>query len=214
MRRIPSTALVVIWLIAAAHTALAQPKKGFHTGPYLALEVGILQADFDRDQAADEKVGRDFEPLFGFLFGWNFSDGLSAELQGLYATNINAGRREHIASANIYGKYTLVADTLTNFKNLSILPFAKAGMSIKAAILPGNRASDDSSVPSMGWGPTVGAGVAFLLYKYFYFGLDIQGDMLIFDDIRQTVGGTPNTLVYKGGFYPSFGAMAVVGVHY
>ena len=192
----------------------ARPKKGFHTGPYLTFEVGAIGADFDRDQVTNERIGNDIEPAFGFLFGWNVTDAISAELQGLYATSRTAGKREHIASAGVYCKWTFITDTLTNFKTFRILPFVKGGMMVRAASLPGGPSSPVSVMSTIGWGPSAGAGVAFMWHKYFYFGVDVQGDFILFDDLHQTVNGTPNTLVYKGGFYPSASALAIIGVHY
>lgn len=203
---------IVLSLIAS--TADARPAKGFLKGPYLTVELGTLQMDNDTDQVSGEKIGRDFEPTFGFIFGWNLSDNFSPELQGRYATNLKSGRRLHVAQANISGKYTFIIDELVDFPSLRILPFLKAGMALRISVLPGNRNSTKDTVYQTAWGPSPGGGLAFLWKKYFMFGIDLQGDMLIFDDIRQTVNGTGNTLVYKGGFHPSFSAMAIIGVHY
>lgn len=194
--------------------AFARPRKGFHSGPYLTLEAGIMQADFDYDEVEASGVGRRFEPSFGFLFGWNIWDFFSAELQCRYTTNLDKGRREHIVGTNLYGKYTFIADPLTDFESLRILPFVKGGVSTVVLALPGATGSSKNTVASFGIGPSAGAGVAFIWQKYLYFGIDIQEDMLFFDDIRQTVNDVPATLVYKGGFHPSFGAMVILGVHY
>ena len=214
MRRLAAAITAFLIITLAPWPVQARPPKGFHTGPYLTALFGVMQADFDRDQVTGQRVGRDFEPTFGFLFGWNITDQFSAELQGLYATNENAGRREHIAGAGVFGKWTIVTDALTDFESLRILPFLKMGMSARFVALPGNPNADDTSMSTIGWGPSVSGGMAFLWHKYFYFGLDLQGDLLLFDDKRQTVGGVPGTLVYKGGLHPSFTAMAILGVHY
>lgn len=205
------TAAAAILAPSALH---ARPKKGFHTGPYLTLEFGVMQADFDKNAASNINNGRDFEPTIGFLFGWNTWDFFSAEIQGRYTTNKNFDRREHIAAVGLCGKWTFIFDALTDFKDLRILPFAKAGISSRISALPGDPNSGNSTVASWGLGPSVGAGLAFMLYKYFYFGIDLQEDLLFFNSINQTVNGVPNTRVYDGGFHPSFGAMLILGVHY
>ncbi|MBT3182848.1 MAG: hypothetical protein HN337_10145 [Deltaproteobacteria bacterium] len=205
---------ITLSLLLATLPSEAKPQKGFHTGPYLTVEFGLLQSDFDTDVAANQQIGRDFEPTAGILFGWNIYDTLSVELQGRYATNLKSGRREHIATGNVYGKYTFILDKLTDFKNLRILPFVKLGAATRFSVLPGNVNSDRDTVTQYGFGPSPGAGIAFLAYKYFYFGIDLQGDLLIFDDIKQTVNNVPGTLVYRGGFHPSFSGMLMVGVHY
>jgi hypothetical protein len=214
MRRLATTIGLVIALAMISQIAEARPKKGFHTGPYLTFEIGAIGSDFDRDQVTNERVGNDIEPAFGFLFGWNVTDAISAELQGLYATSRTSGKREHLASAGAYCKWTFITDALTDFKSLRILPFAKGGMMVRAASLPGGPSSPVNVMSTIGFGPSAGVGVAFLWHKYFYFGVDIQGDFLLFDDQHQTVNGVPNTLVYKGGFYPSVSTLAIIGVHY
>lgn len=194
--------------------AFARPKKGFHDGPYLCLEIGSMQSNFDTDQTSGAKVGRDFEPSFGFLFGWNVLDSISAELQGVYSTDLNRGRREHFANANTYVKFTPIFDSLTDFDSVKILPFVKSGLSIHVAALPGNPNSGDDVVRMIGWGPSIGAGITFLINKYIYIGIDTQEDFILFNDVTQNVSGIPDTLVYKGGIHPIFSAMAILGVHY
>lgn len=207
----------MIVLIAAA--AQAKPHKGFHTGPYLCLTGGITHNDFDRNQRTNEKLGTIIEPIVGFVFGWNMMDWFSMELEGRYSTSEKRGRREQVAGANISAKFFLVTDALTNFKTLRILPFAKAGLSMNVAALPGDeQATVDDTRTSFGYGPSVGTGVMFLFKKYVYLGLNAQGDFLFFNDIHQdiTVGGvtTSNVLIYKGGFIPSFVLTGIVGVHF
>lgn len=215
MRRILATALLLS-LLAAASPSWARPAKGFHTGPYLVLEGGAMQADFDTDQVTGQRQGNNWEPAVGFVFGWNIYDSLSAEMQGMYTTDKNGGRRIHIASANVYARFTLITDTLTDFPTFRILPFAKIGMGFRGTVLPATptSANPDDKITQIGLGPSVGGGLAFLWKKYFYFGIDMQGDLYLYDDIDQTVGGVPNTRVYNGGFHPSFTGMVFVGVHY
>ncbi len=216
MRCLAMTMLLTIVLITATCASVdARPRKGFLKGPYLTLEVGAIQNDYDRDQITGTYMGDRFEPALGFLFGWNLTDNFSAELQGLYTTFKESGRkRAHIANANVSAKWTFILDALTDFKTLRILPFTKMGMSVRVAGLPSAIGATDNVIDTIGWGPAVGGGIAFLWHKYFFFGFDVQGDLLLFDDKRQTVSGIPNTLVYKGGFYPSLTALAILGVHY
>lgn len=214
MKKIHLAFIAVILFIFLPLSVEAKPKKGFHSGPYLTFEIGMLQADFDRDEITGQSNANDFEPSFGFLFGWNVYDWLSAEIQGRYATNINSGRREHIGGGALFAKYTFIADALTNFENLRILPFAKFGMAALIGALPGTPGSSDGIAAHYGIGPSPGAGIVFQWKKYLYFGIDLQEDLLTWNESEQTVGGVPGTVVYKGGFHPSFSAMAILGVHY
>ena len=215
-KRTKIAAIIVFFaFFSASHANAEEVKKGFHTGPYLAIEAGAVQAKFDYNEVDGEKIGRDYEPSIGFIFGWNAWDFLSAELQARYTTNLTHGeRREHLADANLFGKWTMILDALTRHETFRILPFLKGGIAVRIAALPGATGASNGTVVSVGVGPSVGGGVSFLLYKYFYFGFDLQCDMHSFGDINQTVNSVPNVLVYKGGFYPSFSGMGMVGVHY
>lgn len=204
-------ALAAALLLSAS--AEARPQKGFHTGPYLVLEAGGMQENFDRDQVTGQDVGSAFQPSFGFVFGWNIWDFFSGEIQGRYSTNLSKSRREHIAAANVYGKWTFIADALTDFPTFRVLPFVKGGLATRVEALPGTPGATHSVATRFGIGPSAGAGIAFLWKKYFYFGIDVQEDLLLFDSIDQTVNGAMRR-VYDGGFCPSFSAAVMIGVHY
>jgi len=212
-KRAVHTAVIVLLSLCAAGAAEARPQKGFHTGPYLALELGAMQEDFDTDQVTGLDVGSDFQPTFGFVFGWNIWDYFSGELQCRYSTNMSSSRREHIATVNAYGKWTFIADALTDFPTFRVLPFLKGGIASRIAALPGTPAAGKSTLTRFGVGPSAGAGIAFMWKRYFYFGVDLQEDFLFFDGISQTVNGVSRE-VYEGGFHPSFSASAILGVHY
>jgi len=208
----------VIIALVFASSAEAKPRRGFHTGPYLAIEVGAGQNDFDTNQRTGEKVGADFEPIIGFLFGWNIYDWFSTELSGRYATSKVADKREQIGSASINAKFFLITDALTDFPTLRILPFAKVGAAFKVVALPGDTgAMKDDVLTSFAYGPSVGGGVMFLWKKYVYLGINVQGDFLIFEDKYQDInngGSATSTLIYKGGFIPQFITTAILGVHF
>jgi hypothetical protein len=211
-------AISIAILLGISFAAEAKPRKGFHTGPYILLEAGATQNDFDVNARTGEKIGTEFEPAVGFLFGWNMFDWFSAELGGRYSTSEKNDRREHIAGANLNAKFFLVTDALTDFPSLRILPFAKAGAAIRVATLPGDPdAINDEVVTSFAYGPSVGAGMMFLWKKYVYFGFNVQGDLLFFQDISQDIssgGSTQNALIYEGGFIPQFAGTVLVGVHF
>ena len=210
--------IIIISLLLIAPSAYAKPLEGFHEGPYLAVEFGAIEANFDHDLQSGESVGSEVERSFGILFGWNVYDELAFEIKGQYATNRNNGQREHIVNANLSSRYSFIFDTLTDFKSLRILPFVKGGVSARLSALPGNPNASDRVVSSYGVGPSVGAGVSFLWKKYLYFGLDFQHDLLFYQDVRQNLDrlnpAQNNQLIYKGGFNPSWNVAFMLGVHY
>jgi len=196
----------------------ARPLKGFNEGPYLCLEGGIAQVDFDKNEQTGARVGHEFEPVMGLIFGWNIWDWFSAELEGRYGTNIKSGRREHLVGVNVTGKYFFIIDALTDFPTFRILPTIRAGIAFRVASIPSDINANETTVTKFGWGPSFGAGLSFLWKKYLSFGIDVQENLLFFNDSREdlTVNGAviPNALIYKGGFIPQFSAMGFVGVHF
>jgi len=218
MRASPVAILLALFVCVSASVAHARPPKGFHTGPYLAIEGGISYATFDVNQRTNEKVGTVIEPNVGFIFGWNVYDWLAAEMSGRYSTSEKRSRREHIANANLVAKAFLITDALTDFKSLRILPYAKAGLAMLFGVLPEDESVSTTNTRfDYGFGPTVGAGVMFLFAKYAYLGLNVQGDMLFLQDIRSNIasgGTTTNTLIYKGGFQPQLYSSFIAGVHF
>jgi len=210
--------ILFILVIFSNCPAQARPLEGFNSGPYLYLEGGAIQVNYDRDQYSNIKHGRDFEPTLGLIFGWNIRDWIAAELEGKYGTNIKGGKREHLVGANLSCRYFFITDILTKFKSLRIMPILRGGLAFKISSLPGNENSTDTAVTSFGWGPSFGIGLNFLILKYLSFGIDIHEDLIFFDEVRQnlTVNGAslPNTLIYQGGFKPQFNAIFYIGVHY
>lgn len=201
-------------VVSAASIAWARPLKGFNTGPYLYAEGGAIQVSFNKDEQTGQKYSGEFMPSIGLIFGWNIWDYLSAELDGRYTTNRTEGKREHLVSANVYGRYYFIIDQLTDSESFKVMPTVKGGFSFRIASLPGNPASADTALTTFGWGPSFGAGINFLVKKYLSFGVDAQEDLVFFQDKHQTLSSGAGALVYKGGFYPQFSVMGYIGVHY
>lgn len=214
MKRFSVSFLLIFFFFLSLQCADARPKKGFNTGPYLALQAGIMQANFDYDEATGKENGRELEPNIGFLFGWNIWDFFSTELSGRYATSANSGRREQIVGASLSAKGFLICDSMTDFPTFRVLPFIRGGVSLRLSSLPSAVGASSDTVTSFGMGPSFGGGFAFQWHKYFYFGAEVYEDLLYFSSINQTVSGVPNVSVYKGGFIPSFNTAIILGVHY
>ena len=207
-----------LFLLLISMPLQAAPYQGFHEGPYILLEFGALQADFDYNLAAAEKVGRDLEPNIGLLFGWDLTDNWGALFQSQYSTNKNRGRREHITNNLLAVRYSFIVDALTPSTNFSAIPYVLSGFGFRISALPGDQNSSDSVIPSFGFGPSVGGGLAFMVKKYLYLGFQVQGDLLFYDELRQNFDRAnpllANQKVYNGGFQPSFATHFMIGVHY
>lgn len=204
--------LLLFFLVFFISTsAFAKPVEGTFTGPYLRLSAGILQFDHDKDQISQVSHGEDFEAAFGFQFGWNILDELAVELNCRYATNLTTGHTEHIVDPALNAKYIPFQFEIAKDKYL--LPFATAGIDFRFAVLPSNPTANASGVNEFGYGPTVGLGVDFLFFKYFFFGLFAKYDLLFYNEATQNINNV-SRVVYNGGFQPSFGAGLNLGVHY
>ncbi|MFH1652440.1 MAG: outer membrane beta-barrel protein [Pseudomonadota bacterium] len=191
--------------------------EGFFTGPYIQLQLGVMQFDDDRDQQTGIRLGRNYEPSFGLIFGWNILDELALEFDGRYSTNINSGRSEHIAAPGFSVKYNFYQFNVFNPETF-ILPYIKGGMNFRVAVLPGNDLSSDKKITQFGYGPSFGAGVDFLINKYVFLGIIVRYDILNYEDVRQNLDNAAppviGALIYRGGWHNSLGAGITLGVHY
>jgi len=125
---------------------------------------------------------------------------------------------EHIVLTTVNGRYSFIFDALADFKYVHILPHLKVGATNRILVLPGNTLSQDQTVSTFAFGPSLTAGVSFLYHKYLSFGLDLREDFLFAESARQNLeNASPslsNQLIYDGGFQPNFSAMFFFGVHY
>lgn len=82
-------AIVMAAMLVAAGTALASPsfpEKGWHKGPYLTANVGMMQVSNDSHSITDRKFNGTFDPAFGLTFGWDIADWIGPQLQINFAT--------------------------------------------------------------------------------------------------------------------------------
>ena len=195
-----------------------RPNKGFHTGPYLLMNGGFMQYDWDVNQRTLVQEGDKIEPIIGFTFGWHLLDWLGTELQTRYSTSDNNNRREHVANINMGLSYTFLGwEKLLDLKRWRILPFVKGSFCLNASSLPGDIQANDERVSIFGIGPGVGGGI-HIKYKYLYFGMEAQEDFIHYPSKSQEIfiGGTSagTQEIYRGGVQKQFSVLGVFGVHY
>jgi len=201
---------LIVFSLLLARTSFAKPLSGFHEGPYLLFSGGVLQYDWDQNQLTGLQEGGKWEPAVGFQFGWHTLDWFGLEVQTRYGTNATNNRREHIVTTNVGFSLTLLTDSLLDFEYWRILPFVRPSLAIAVAQLPADPAGNPAHVDPMGFGPGLSTGV-HVMYKYLYFGLELQEDLISQPTQRQP--GT-NAIIFNGGWKDQFGLMTVVGVHY
>ncbi len=133
--------IIFIILMLASANAFAKPTTGFHEGPYLLANVGILNYTVDNNIRTNTQVARDWEPSYGINFGWNIKDYIAPELEIRYATNKNNGNREQAVDVNLNVVYTFIATPLVMNDAMAFLPFVQAGPMVQFAGIPGIRSA-------------------------------------------------------------------------
>lgn len=205
--------LIIMGCVLFTTAVHSRPQKGFHTGPYVQIVTGGVDASFDKNLASASQTGRNQELAFGFLFGWHTSDNFGPFLEVRYSTDLNNESRLHIVNGNIGATYTLILDALTNFKSLRILPFVGGEFLFRIDALPSDPTLGTNLVNRYAIGPGVVGGINFLFKRYVYIGAMFQEDFAHFYSKSQTIAGVPTTL-YGSGWHPQWSASLNTGFHF
>ncbi len=73
-------------------TASDFPEKGWHKGPYIAVNIGMVQATNDKHAITGQSFDGTFDPNFGLTAGWDIADWIGPMLQiNLGTTTGDAG---------------------------------------------------------------------------------------------------------------------------
>jgi hypothetical protein len=205
--------IIVALIISLCASASAKARKGFHEGPYIRIIGGLISSKFDDNVRTGEKVANDYEGTFGAEFGWDLWDSTGPELQLRYATKRVRNSREHVVNINTNIKYTFVTNALTDLGNLHILPFVQGGPAAILAAVPGDRLANNDLLFVWGLGAGLGVGIDFLVARYAYFGILIQGDVHHLTSAYQNIGGVRSKII-AGGWEPQLGIVGMAGVHF
>lgn len=216
------------------------PTKGWHKGPYLAANIGMMQATNDTHAVTGLKFDGSFDMNFGLTFGWDIADWIGPMLQVNFATatgtagdpnnnaaavtyangvNYPAGTfptqdaRQYAVDISIFAKATLPYFTRAEWqwKNLKIIPYAKLGGTGYGMIV--NASNNNNKIGAYGGGPAVGAGVEFFVWKGLFFALDFTENLIIQGSYKRTINNV-NTEVVAGGFKPQFVLNGLIGWHF
>ena len=197
----------LILLLLLPSVVFAKTLKGFHTGPYMTFDLAAVQVSDDYDEIAGKSLGNPVDFGAGVTFGWNVADDIAAEFNARYVTNIEvaSSEREHLAEFGLGARYSFIINTLVKSK-FKILPQLLGGAIFRLGAYPVNSGNRKAR---WGGGPYLGAGVMFMMWKYFYFGVDGRAEFLFMDETKQG-----NQVAYKGGFKPQGVGILHIGVHY
>ncbi len=198
-------------ILSFGSSAYAKAPVGFHEGPYFLINTGVRNFTADNNARTGAQVGRNFEPVVGFNFGWNLTDYFAPELQARYSTSKSNGSREQLVNVNVNAIYFLVIDQLTS-SSVYILPFLQGGPVVQAGVIPGDP-SVGGTITVVAGGFGVGGGVRVMFLTYGYVGILGQVDFIDFPGKSQNIGGVDTTIL-KGGWDPQIGATFEAGVHF
>jgi hypothetical protein len=220
------------------------PENGWHKGPYLTANVGMMQVTNDKHSVTDRKFDGTFIPSFGITFGWDIADWIGPMLQLNYATqtgtagdpNNNAApvtlhgvtyptgtfptqkAREHALDLGLYVRATLPYFTRASWQPdvVKIIPYAKLGGIANAVFV--NAPKNTNKAGALGGGLGVGAGCEFFFWKGLFFAIDIT-EGIIFQkgfskNITDTAGVTRKTKITKSGTQFQFNLQGLIGWHF
>lgn len=230
-------AMVVVFASGQSHArnkvkASDFPEKGWHKGPYLAANIGMMQISKDTHVVTGNKFDGMFDLNFGLTFGWDIADWIGPMLQINYATATgsvgNGGAavgvypagtfptenaRQHAIDFSLFAKATLPYFTRAEWqwKNLKLLPYAKLGGT--GYVMYVNSPTPANKIGAFGGGPAIGLGLEFFVWKGLFFALDLTENLIIQGSYFTTIAGT-NTKVIQGGFNPQFVLTGLFGWHF
>ena len=208
------------------------PEKGWHKGPYLAANIGMMQETKDTHVVTGNKFNGPFDMNFGLTFGWDIADWIGPMLQINFATakaDVGNGgaaigaypagtfptesARQYAMDFSIFAKATLPYFTRAEWqwKNLKILPYAKLGGTGYGMIV--NAPTDANKIGAYGGGPAVGLGVEFFIWKGLFCALDFTENLIFRGSYSRTIAGV-NTQVIQSGFNPQFVLNGLIGWHF
>lgn len=197
------------------------PKKGWHKGPYVTANVGMMQLTNDKHSVTDRKFDGTFDPAYGITFGWDIADWIGPLVQINFATakddvgdpnNAGAtvdynnfrypadtfppesGARQYALNFSIFAKATLPYFVRAEWqpKMVKIIPFAKLGGTGHAVF---NKATNAFNMAgAFGGGPAIGLGCEFFIWKGFFFALDVTEHLIFQQEVKKTINNVVNLI--------------------
>jgi len=215
MKRILGIVLVlaVIAVSSSAFAGPSWPDKGWHKGPYLTANVGMMQVGNDKHAVTGRKFNGAVDPAFGLTFGWDIADWIGPMLQITYATATgqvgNAANntaqvtfgtfvapagtfptqnaRQHVLDLGLFCRATLPYFINAGWQkqNFKFIPYVKLGGVGHALITyPQNK---NNTIGAYGGGIGLGAGVEMFIWKGIYVGIDATENIIFQGAYKRTI---------------------------
>lgn len=195
------------------------PEKGWHKGPYITANVGMMQLTNDKHSITGRKFNGTFDPMFGITFGWDIADWIGPLVQFNFATakddvgDVNnavdtedyggfryptgtfppeTGARQYALDFFLGARATLPYFTRASWqpKVIKIIPFVKLGATGHAVV---NTASNTLNMAgAFGGGPAIGLGCELFIWKGFFFAIDATEHLIFQQKIEKTINNVIN----------------------
>ncbi len=204
---------VLLTLTLASSTSFAKgekfPDKGWHKGPYLTANVGMIQVTNDKHVVTGLKFDGTIEPEFGLTFGWDIADWIGPMLQINYSTSTasvgdpNGGNnggaayasnpgvtfpagtfpvenaRQHIVDFSLYARATLPYFTRAGWQPDKVKIIPYAKLGGTGHAMYVNAPTAANKGGALGGGPAVGLGCEFFIWKGLFIALDATEHFII-----------------------------------
>lgn len=210
--------LTAVAVLAVASQAIAGPQfpeKGWHKGPYITANVGMMQATNDKHAVTQRKFDSSIDPSFGLTFGWDIADWIGPMLQINYAfatgqvgdpnnaaaavtypavgLTFPAGTfpvqnaTQHVINLGLYARATLPYFTKASWqgKNVKFIPYMKLGGMGHGMYV--NAASTNNKIGAYGGGIGLGAGAELFIWKGFMFALDVTEHIIFQQSVSKNI---------------------------
>lgn len=185
------------------------PEKGWHKGPYLTANVGMIQVTNDTHVVTGVKYDGTIDPEFGFTFGWDIADWIGPMLQINYSTSTstvgdpNGGNnggaaypsnpgvtfpagtfpvetaRQHVIDISLFARATLPYFTRAGWQPNMVKIIPYAKLGGTGYAMYVNAPTAANKGGALGGGPAVGLGCEFFIWKGFFIAIDATEHFII-----------------------------------
>lgn len=236
--------LVAVAVLAAASSVVAGPSfpdKGWHKGPYITGNVGMMQATNDRHVVTQRKFDGTIIPAFGLTFGWDIADWIGPQLQLSYGTAtgqvgtsaaVTSGgtvypagtfplenAREHAINFGLYCRATLPYFTKASWQgdNFKFIPYFKMGGVGHALYVNAPTAANKTG--AFGGGIGFGLGAELFIWKGFVIAIDATENIIFQGSYYKNItpagaAAAVRTKIIEGGTKPQFNLTGMFGWHF
>ena len=212
--------LTVIAFLFAAGTASAGPQfpdKGWHKGPYLTVNGGMMQSTNDKHAVTNRKFDGTFDPAVGITFGWDIADWIGPMLQmnfGFVKGQVgdsNGGNNggvpypayptitfdpgtfpiqnawEYVINIGLYCRATLPYFTKASWQGKNVKFIPYLKLGGVGHGLFVNASNNNNKIGAYGGGIGMGAGVELFIWKGLYAGIDVTENIIFQQSLSKTI---------------------------